>query len=245
MSKVKIKIVNLGHFPFPIDQKKVRKWKSDLFEIISPITSVTIINNSDGYAWEFTDENLLQQLPSIEGADMLLAITNVPIQDNYYVRRVKENHVCMTYHTMSKILELDNIPLENLILRVLYTISFAFKRYGGKLPITREIKLTHDETRGCIFDMNGTKMDVIYSLNKPQLCSSCEQSLLDNNQFRIEKEVIEKVKKELKKIQKRRYFRLANFIKQKPILAIFLSALFAIIIGIISSIIASLIWEKL
>ena len=114
--------------------------------------------------------NIEKQLPQRDNADLLLAVTNVPLQDSYFARRFTDNRICMTYNSMTEILKLDNIPLENLMLRVLYSISFVYKRYGNRIPsMTEQTNFTHDETRGCIFDMNGNKTDVIYSLNKPQI----------------------------------------------------------------------------
>jgi hypothetical protein len=246
MSKVKIKIVFLGHIPHALDIDKIVKWKSDLFEIMKPINTVAIVGNSDGAYWEFLDENIEEQLPARDGADILLAVTNVPLQSNYFARRFSDNRVCMTYNTMTEILKFDNIPLENLLLRVLYSIAFVYRRYGNRMPLmTEHTNFTHDETRGCIFDMNGVKTDVVYSLNGPQLCHSCVEILTTTPKHKIEKEIIDKVQGELKKIKKGLYYQLTDFIKRRPILAIIISSLVAIFLGIIGSTIATIIWEKL
>jgi hypothetical protein len=245
MSKVKIKIVILGHLPYSIDLDRIKNWRSDLFEIVSSISSFNIVGNSDGANWEFLDKNIEQQLPSRENANVLLAVTNVPLQDNYFARRFSDNRVCITYNEMTEILKLDNIPLENLILRVMYSISFVYRRYGNRIPLITELtNFAHDETRGCIFDMNGIKTDIIHSLNCPQLCHSCVESLTNLKTHKIEKELVDKVQKELKRIKKGLYFQITDFVKRRPILAIILSTIFALIIGIIGSTIGSLIWER-
>ncbi len=246
MSKVKIKIVFLGHVPHSIDIEKIIKWKSEIFEILKPINTVAIVGNSDGENWEFSDQNIDEQLPERESADVLLAVTNVPLQNNYYIRGLKDNKACMTYEMMADILKLDNIPLENLLLRMLYFISLAYKHYGGQIPISGEnISIIHHETKGCIFDMNGVKTDVIYSLNGPQICHSCVEKLTTKPRYKIEKEVIDKVQSELKKVKKGIYYQITDFIKRKPVLAIIISSFLAIVLGTIGSIIAILIWEKL
>lgn len=246
MSKVKIKIVFLGHIPHSIDIDKIVSWKSDLFEIMKPINTVAIVGDSDGAHWEFLDENIETQLPPRDGADILLAVTNVPLENNYFARRFSDNRVCMTYNEMTEILQSYNIPLENLLLRVLYSVSFIYRRYGNRMPLnTEHTNFTHDETRGCIFDMNGVKTDVVYSLNRPQLCHSCVETLTTIPKYKIEKEIIDKVQNELKKIKKGLYYQLSDFAKSSPICAIIISSLFAIILGIIGSTIATLIWEKL
>jgi hypothetical protein len=246
MSKVKIKIVILGHLPYSIDLNKVRKWKSDLFEIISPISSYNIVGNSDGIYWEFLDENIEKQLPMRDDADILIAVTNVPIQDNFFARRFTDNRICMTYNSMTEILNSENVPLENLLLRVLYSVSFVYKRYGNQIPLMTEMtNFTHDETRGCIFDMNGIKTDVVYSLNRPQLCHSCVETLTSDQTHRVCQELIDKVQYELKRIKKGLYYQISDFVKQRPILAIIISTIIAIILGTIGSIIATFILEKI
>jgi len=245
MSKVKVKIVFLGHIPYSIDLDKIRKWKSDLFEILKPINTVAIVGNSDGANWEFLDTNIEEQLPQRDGADILIAVTNVPLQHSYFARRFTDNRACMTFSEMTEILKFDNIPLENLLLRVIYSVSFVYRRYGNRIPLMAErTNFAHDETRGCIFDMNAAKTDVIYSLNKPQLCPSCIETLTTIPKYKVEKELIEKVQKELKKIKKGLYFEISDFVKRKPILSLIISAIVAIILGTIGSLTASLLWEK-
>lgn len=244
MSKIKIKVVFLGHLPHAFNKEVISNWKSDLFEIQKPIISFNIVSKSDGVNWEFSDENIEKQLPARDGSDILVAVTNVPIQDNYFARRFSDNRVCVTYNSMTEILKFDNIPLENLLLRVLYSVSFVYRRYGNRVPLMSEkTNFTHDDTRGCIFDFNGIKNDIVFSLNKPQLCHSCVETLTSGREHRVDKELIDKVQRELKKIKRGLYFDIADFIKSRPILSLIISLIVAITIGIIGSILASLFWE--
>ncbi len=197
---IKIKIVILGHIPYSIDKNKILKWKSNLFEILKPINSVTINGNSDGKSWEFTDDNIEKQLPLRDEADILLAVTNIPLQSNYFVRRFSDNRVCMTFDTIVEILIKKNIPLENLILRTLYSNSLVYIRFGNRIPLMSEnIKFTHDETRGCIFDMNGSKTNIVYSLNGLKICDLCVKSLKSISDCKIEDEKSIKFKKSFQK----------------------------------------------
>lgn len=246
MSKVKVKIAFLGHLPHSIDFDKIKKWKSELFEITGQISAFNINGESDGDEWEFLDDNIESQLPDRDGADVLLAVTYVPLQYKYFVRRFSDNRICMTYHLMADILKFDNIPLENLLLRMLYSVSLVYKLCGNKMPTSEEMRnYTHDETRGCVFDFDGVKSDVVYSLDKPQLCHSCVETLTSNGRHRLENNLVNKVQQELKDIKKGLYYRLADFIKSKPILAIIISSVAAIILGIIGSTLATILWEKI
>ena len=239
--KVKIKIIFLGHLPHSINQNFITSRKSSLFEIISPIESYTINKDSDMLHWGYSDYNIQSMLPARNGADILLAVTNVPLEDNYFARRQTDNRICITYYEMTEILKTHNLPLENLIFRVLHSVALIYMRYKNRLPEMHELtNFAHDETRGCVFDMNGIKTEIIYSLNKPQLCSACLQTLKEN---KISVNLLDNIQRELRKIKKRRYYQILDFIKDNPIKAIIISSLSAILLGIIGSILATLIWE--
>jgi hypothetical protein len=245
--KVKIKLTILGHFPHSFNINKVKNWQSELFEI-TEVDRHNIVGDSDGPNWEFLDPNVENQLPVRGNADVLIAFTNVPIQNNYFARRFSDNRVCVSYNSMTEILSYNDIPLENLLLRVLYSVSFVFRRYGNRMPLmTEPTNFSHDETRGCIFDMDGIKTDIIYSTYKPQLCSSCIHALTNNPiaNNRIANNLIDKVQLELKKIDKGLYYQIADWIKKNPIWAITISSLTAIMLGTIGSIVASFIYEKI
>lgn len=236
MAKLRIEIALLGYLPLALNLDKITKWKSELFEITTSKKQYAIISNSDGYEWEYSDENIEKQLPVRENSDILIVVTNVPIQDCYYARRFSNNRVCLTYNTMADILQFNNIPLENLLIKVLYSVSFVYKRYGNRIPLMSEqTNFTHDETRGCIFDMNGIKSDIVFSLNKPQLCHTCVETLICNKQYRIERNLIQSVQKELIKVNKEIYFQIVDFVKRRPILALIISSAYAIILGVMGS----------
>ena len=79
---------------------------------------------------------------------------------------------------MKEILFKKNIPIENLVLYLIYAYTLAFIKYDNKIPKNGgAFDIIHDETRGCLFDMHGIKTDVIYSCNKPIICSSCIEKL--------------------------------------------------------------------
>lgn len=241
--KIKLKLIILGNLPFGFNVSKIENWKSDLFEIIKPIDKHSITNNSDGKEWDFSDINIEQQLPINFDGNILIALTNVPLESNYYSRRLSNDRVCITFNEMSDILKNENIPIENLILRLLYSYTLAYLSHKNSLPTNIEFSsFTHDETKGCLFDMNGIKKDVIYSTNKPIICSFCIEKL---KLHKVSENKIANSQDEIKKIKKKLYFRIVDFIKNYPIIAFYSSAILAIVLGIIGSLIASLIWEKL
>lgn len=235
--KVKIKIGILGYVPHSSKIKKIKNWQSELFEIIS-VDEYNIDGNSDGLNWEYSDTKIEGQLPIRDREDIFIAVTNVPIQDAFYARPFSGNRVCLTYFGMADILILNNIPLKNLLLKVLYLVSLIYRKNGNQIPLIRDnIKDTHDDTRCCIFDFNGAqKAEVIYSTSKPQLCKSCIQSLTNNLTpgNRIELNLIDKIQVELDRVNKGFFFNITDWIKKHPIQAIIISSLTAITLDIIS-----------
>lgn len=243
MDKVKIKLVTIGHLPLHLDLKQVSVWKSDVFELIDDIENFALRCDSDRPGWEFSDDLLREQLPAHTGADFILAIVNVPIQDNWYSRRLGNNQIVFTFSQIREFLTGENIPLENAILRVLYAYTLLYRRSGNKIPDFGEApSFTHDDTRGCLFDMNGIKSDLVDSCNKPVVCGECEERLRNE---RVSTQTIKTVQKEIRKIRKHLYYRAFDFVKAKPVVALAISSAFAIFLGVTGSLIASCIYDSI
>jgi hypothetical protein len=243
MSKVRIKLVSIGHLPLEFQSKKIKKWKSKTFEVVEDIDNYSLRCDSDGYDWEFSDIAVKGQLPQQFNADFMIAIVNVPIEDNWYSRRLGNNQVVFTFHQIKEILEHYNIPLENVVYRLLYAYTLLFRRAGNRIPDFEEVAgFTHDETRGCLFDMNGIKTDLVASSHNPQICDECQERL---RQERVSKSDIDNTQSDIKRIKKDLYYRLIGHVKKHPVIALFVSSLFALTLGITGSVIGSFIYEQI
>ncbi len=237
MSKVKIKLVSIGHLPLEFNPKKIENWKSSTFEVIDKIDNFALRCNSDGVDWEFSDALIRTQLPDNSDADFMIAIVNVPIEDNWYSRRLGDNKVVFTFYQISEILSHYNIPLENVIYRLLYAYTLLYRRAGNRIPDFADAPgFTHDETRGCLFDMNGIKTDLVASCHNPKICDECQERL---KKEKVSKLDIENTQKDIKRIQKDLYYRILGVIKKHPIWALIISSIFALMLGVAGSIIAS------
>ncbi|MDD5229559.1 MAG: hypothetical protein PHN45_05745 [Methylococcales bacterium] len=240
MAKIKIKVISIGHLPLNFQPKKISSWESDLFEIDGSIDNYALRCNSDGYNWEFSDELIKEQLPDFN-ADFLIAIVNVPIEQNWYSRRIGKNSIVITYHEIKDILENHNIPLENVIYRLLYTYSLVYIKAGRKIPdIENTFSFTHDETRGCLFDINGIKTDLIASCHSPKICDECQEKMRSD---RVSNDVISLAQKEIRKIKKDLYYQILDFVKQRPIRSLIISTLFALVLGVAGSVLGSIVYE--
>lgn len=243
MDKLKITVVTIGHMPAEFDKQKISNWKSGVFSVAGDIENYALTHDSDGDDWEFTDVKLEEVLPNEYSGNFLIAIVNVPLELNWYSRRLSNNRVVFTFHEIKEILLFSNIQLENIVYRLLYAYSLLYKRSGNRIPVDAEAtNFTHDETRGCIFDMNGIKTDIIYSCHKPIVCSDCVERL---RREKISNETISKIQSEILKIKKPLFFQILGFIKSHPIWSIIISAITAIFLGAIGSIIGSVIYEAI
>lgn len=243
MDKVKIKLVTIGHLPLHLNLNRVSAWESEVFELAGDIENFALRCDSDSDGWVFSDALLKAQLPAHAGADFLIAIVNVPIENNWYSRRLGDNQIVFTFSQIKEFLTWENIPLENAILRVLYAYTLLYKRSGNRIPGFGEApSFTHDETRGCLFDMNGIKSDLVESCNKPVVCGECEERLRNE---RVSTQTIKIVQKEIRKIRKHLYYRAFDFVKAKPVAALAMSSAFAILLGVAGSLIASYAYDSI
>lgn len=241
MEKTKITVATVGHMPAELDKRKIENWGSSFLSVAGEIQSYALTEDSDGDDWQFTDHNLEKLLPSSFDGDFLIAIVNVPIEHNYYSRRLSGNRVAFTFHEIKEILGFSNIPLENIIYRHLYAYTLLFLRAGRQIPLNKEdTNFTHDETRGCLFDMNGIKWDIVHSCHQPIVCPDCVERL---KQEKISIELISKTQKEIRKIKKPLFYRIMEFVKKHPLWSLLISALSAIILGAIGSFVATLFYD--
>jgi hypothetical protein len=235
MSKARIRLIAIGHMPPRVNFSRIQGWRSGLFELAGPVDHYALRCDSDGPSWEYSDELLKQQLPTngADDCDFTVAIVNVPIQDDWYSRRLGDNEIVFTFHQIREILAIENIPLENALLRLLYSYTLVYIGNGSRIPDYDEsVSFTHDETRGCLFDMNGTKGDIVESCHQPILCSECEERLTIG---RVPSRLISTTKKEINRIRKPNYYMMLDFVKTNPLWALLISSGYAVLLGVIST----------
>jgi hypothetical protein len=89
--------------------------------------------------------------------------------------------------------------------------------------------------------MNGIKSDLVESCNKPLVCGECEERLRNE---RVSTQTIKTVQKEIRKIRKHLYYRAFDFVKAKPVIALVVSSVFAFLLGVTGSLVASYIYDS-
>lgn len=243
MSKIKITVATIGHMPAEFNKQKIKEWSSSVFEVVDEIENYALNCESDDHGWAFSDAALEEVLPTKFNGDFLVSIVNVPIEANWYSRRLASNRVVFSFHEIKDILIFSNTPLVNVIYRLFYAYTLLYKRSGNRIPAnTEHTNFTHDETRGCLFDMNGIKTDVVYSCHKPIICSNCVERL---RQEKVSNDTIEKCQSEIHGIQKDLFYKMSDFIKHHPIWSLAISGITAIVLGATGSVLGSYVYEAI
>jgi len=219
------------------------KWKSSVFSLSESPETYHLDDDAEGEDWEYTDRQLDRYLNQAFPEDFQIILVNVPLEDNWYVRRLAGNRAVFTFHEIADILRLHHIPLRNIVLRVLYAGTLIYRRYGDRLPAgTEETNYTHDETRGCLFDMNASKWDVIHSCHQPKLCDAC---VTDLKREQVSNEQISAVKREIRHIKKPLFNRLAELVRHHPIMSFAISIAIALVVGTISSLLGAILYQAI
>lgn len=229
-SKVKVRIVSLGYLRSTINIKHILQWKSKIF-YITKHEHFELLPNTEGSAWHYTDEQLREIIPNENSSDITIAIISTGLERNWHFRTITPKIVIVSLFEVENILQSSGIPIENYILLAIYRFMTAYKKLQRLPEIS--VRITHDETRRCLFDFHAHKTDLIYSTEKVSLCEGCRTDL---KKARLSSQFIRELEKEIKRIRQRLYYRISAFIKIHPILAIVISLIVAFLVNITSSV---------
>jgi len=164
-----------------------------------------------------------------------VAIMPYRFEDNFYIHRISNKCVIISLYGIADILKSNNISIEHFIIKQLYEIC-AMRHLTNDLLSDDVYKLVHSDTRGCLFDLNGERSDILYNTEQPIICEECKGKFKSKQ---TPTEIIKIFECELKKIKKPLALRVERWIKKYPLLSIIISALTAIIMNIS----ASFLWE--
>ncbi|HBG2133519.1 TPA: hypothetical protein KPJ62_003886 [Clostridioides difficile] len=235
---ISIHIVLLGTQLHLSTIKKLDTYHSDLFRIKST-SSIATLPDTDLPYWSYSKDTISSLVKSNSEADIIIAIIENRIEGNYFTRRLSDKSLVLTFYEAETILRDANIDLFNYLLITIYK-TITMYRFSNNVLSENSSKFVHDETRSCIFDMLGNKYDLVYSTSNACLCQQCEAH---SEKIDLPSDYITTLKKELKKIRKTRYIRLTDFIKQKPIISLIITAIFSVILNVLSCYIFELLFK--
>lgn len=227
MKKLKIKIVRLGSIPKSINFDVIKKHKSSIFEIVDKIDTVALPNTDRREDLSTYSSEALFNLIDNSNADVVVGITYARINGEWYADNTEKKAI-FSLRPIVKFLEAEHIPLENAVIRMLYRWVLAFEK--GKLISANDV--LHDETRGCMFDMNGVLEDVVFSFNAPKICVEC-QSKLQN--IGVPSNVVAEVLCELQALKKPLFYRIESLIRRHPWWTVILTYIVSVAINVLAS----------
>lgn len=241
---IKIGLVSLGYAKHRVDLHRVTKWRSDIFA--AQLSGVISVLPDGEYGWQYYQDDELSSLLPCEGVDLTIAITDCVLQDNYYLRRLPGGVIVMSLYEIADICHSANLPIENFIVRNIYELCVLHKMYPELRSTSEWIPdIIHDETRSCLFDMNGDKADIVHSTSRTVLCDQCVARL---SRSQLPVGFVSTLAKELKKVRQPLFFRMEAFVKQRPLLSLGIAISVAVLSGVLSSVVYDLIlfvlWGK-
>ena len=236
MRKLNVALVSLGHQKQPIDFAFLESWPSHILKV-SHQAAIEFTPNAQGRRWEYPDTQLRELVRRVDGADLTVAIVSAPIERNFYSRRLGNNVIVFSIHEMAHILSAGHFRLEHFLLRNIYQIALYFHALGGNVPDSGELSWSHHDIRGCLFDMNSQKTDILYSMHQPKLCDACRTRLREKQ---VDSALIPALDSELLRIRRELFYQVAEWVKCHPIYSLLITAAFAISLNVI----ASIIYEK-
>lgn len=238
MGKVKVKIIIIGHADRIVDFQIIQKHNSQFFEC-SDIEHIPIVPNcqkDDGFLDNvYSKSELTKLLENIQFDGICIAVMNYRFNDNFYMHRLDSNKLCISITGIEEILLRKSISIENFVLKNIYE-AFIFYKIFNNLVNDEVYNFVHHDTRGCIFDLNGDKNDIIYNTESPIICEECQSKI---NKKSMPKDFIKSVQNELNKIHKPWIKSVEIFIKRYPLVSVFTTFIFATVINLISNVV----WE--
>lgn len=231
MHPLKVSLISLGSLKYPVNIAYLEGWTSQLLTIQHG-ASIGHLPNAEGSEWDYTDKQLGALIQADGHADFTLALINAPLEDNYYIRRLGDKVAVLSLFEMAEIVKFSDFTIENFILRNIYILAVLYTANGGCIP-TDALSWAHDDVRGCLFDRNASKSDIVFSMHKPKLCDGCRTRLLSKQ---VNSGFLPALDKELSKIKKALYFRMTEWVKTHPLYALAITAFSAIILNLIASI---------
>lgn len=236
MKKLNVKLVLVGHLRNTLDLKKLQRFKSRFFTIaeVERINTLPTSKKEDGYLdIVYSRSEVTKLLNPIDGADLVVGIMNYRFDDHFYLHRAGDHKACISIADIDRILLSHNISIENFILKNIFEM-IVFANTLGKLDTDDVYKFVHKDTRGCLFDLNGDKLDVLYNTERPIICDSCKAQI---NSKSVPGNFTAHLESELRRIRKPYTCTVELFIKKYPLFSLLLTFFFGVLVNIVSNII--------
>ncbi len=237
MSRTKIEICSVGHQKFPFSTRILRKWKSELFEV-TEFRDVQLLPNSDGDDYTYSDESIANVFPVTSTEDSIqFGICSVPLADSFYLRPLSEHSCILSLSELGLLLQAQNRRIEDFILKNLY-LAVGVHALKNSIGLEQALQVVHDESRGCIFDMNPNRADAVFSMERLSLCADCKAKL---QRASLPHGFLEQFEREIRRIRPSLYQRIEAFVKKQPLVSI----LVAVVVGLSLELLGNFVYDWL
>lgn len=226
----RIALVTVGSLQQSLDVAFLEGWSSALIEIHNAGTIEHTPDASGG--WVYRDEQLQHLIQPDPTSDFTIAVVNGPLEQNYYSRRLPANLVILSLHEIADILSVAHLRVEHFVLRAAYAHSIYRVLFRGAIPVSGEATLSHQEVRGCLFDLNVNKADIVKSLDPPAVCVAC-RARIPSAQTRPH--YLPTLDGELRQIRRPLYFRISRWIQHHPVLSLAITVASALLLNVLSN----------
>jgi len=245
MAPVRITVAKIGSLKHPVDLRSIERRPSKIMQI-SHRASIPLLGDAEGGDWSYTDEQLRRVVQHrADAGDVTLGLINAPLEDNYYLRRLDEHTVVLSLFEMAEIVRRENYTVEAFVVRIAYSLTAMFAATGHVDWASQNERWTHDDIRGCLFDMCSNKSDIVFSMHKPVLCSACRTQA---ERHQLDPQFLPRLDGELRKLRKTTYYRIGDLVKAYPIAALVITAGSGLALNILASIVFEIlkrIWPSL
>ncbi|MFM4945200.1 hypothetical protein ACEUC3_18625 [Aeromonas bivalvium] len=241
--KLRIAVTFLGPLRPRLDVEILEPWQSNFFDIenLAAIDELSLPEPGCGRT-NYSDDDLDELLAKPDGYDILVAIIDAPLEDEYYMRRLKGNRVVISVYDIAPLLIQHGYSFNAFVYRNLYQLLVAFHASSNSLPPTTKKKLAHTPTRGCLFDWNDNKQDILNSLDHPSVCRVCEERYVKGGPLASH---MSELRSELYRIQRPLHVRGLEWLNRKIARHPWLTLGVAVLSGIALNLVASYLFEWL
>lgn len=231
----KVSLMLLGYTPILANFKYIRSWKSKLFSILDireiPYLKIKDVIQ-DGYLdIKYSPEQLTKLIQCPDNCNFVLAIMPYRFIDNFYMHRINSKCAILSLFGIKEILQKEDISLENFIIQQIYR-TCAIRCIFNDISTDDVYNIIHNDTRGCLFDMNGDRSHIIYNTEHPIICDDCKGKIRSRP---IDPNIINVLEQELKRIKKPIIIRVIRWIERHPFFSIIISAIAAIILNVVAN----------
>lgn len=225
MEKVNITVVKLGVTKYPLAGGVLTAWQSEIFNV-GKFKAPEFQLKQEIY----TDALLRHEVPADKDADLTLIVIDAPLEHGFYMRPLDGNRAVLSLFQTSEIIRNDGYTLEEFVIRTLYELSLVWRAYKG-LPAVADYPGHYDEHK-CIFNFNNVLGDIVLSMHQPTLCSHCDK---DFQKRGVGETDLLRFKRELLRLQRPLYFRMADWVKKHPIRTLLIGTAGSIFLNLVAS----------